>query len=1330
MEIFALLNAWIVFTLEVGSKWETSEQAKQDCVRRGKLIYKPNFLQRYFTYSWMNPLMSNKNLSFSDLPELPDDVNVGYHSAKLSSEWEKQARLMHQSLLRPLLSVVRNQLCVVLGLEILQCISLFVQPLLLRYLIRFFQQNRLQLADTAGSQLIDPSTTPQPLLIGLTLAFLMFFSSLATSFICSITHVKSREMGFNCRSSSMALVYAKCLRLSHAARTQGDTNVANLISVDVENIQTLSETVPLVVSIPVNLVISLAMLYSLIGYAFAAGFAVVPAMIYLNIFVSRRMEQLYDTQMEFKDARGSLTQELLLAIRSVKLYAWEAVMTGNIRRVRNDQELPTLKRIALWDAFGNFAWNISPFFLSTSVMALLVLLGDITLTPEVVFPTMAVLNLLSKPFYQIPSLVAAFIEGRVSFNRLTEFLTSGEIDFTAVTRLPAGNVSVNVANATFLWNAPCMRVDEDEERLIDETKVALTNINFQARTGQLSCVVGRVGDGKSAFIQSLAGELPMVSSAGIGEEKLERCGNIAYVPQEPWIMNASVKDNILFGHRLDGEFYQKTLEACALVTDLETFPQGDATVVGEKGISLSGGQRVRLSLARAVYARADIYLMDDVLSAVDTHVSQHIIDRVLSSTGILASRTRILATNNVPVLKHADRISVFQGGRIIDLGEYDRVSWRIKGEGEDSDKSEASNDKPIKPAQETPPKPDALQALRRASVATVSFRPFEDKEGKAEGRVSWSVYLTYTRIFGLSSGAIVVLFIALWPTFTILANYWLKLWSEENLVHGHNTDSWRNLAVYALLGLALGGSILVRSLLMRGRFALRASQVLHDTMLTAVVNSPMAFFESTPLGQIVNRFTLDINAADDGLARTIENCLEVCLDMIFVMTTILWTLPGMALLMGLLVMAFLYYQIYFIAASRELKRIAGIARSPLLSHIQETIEGVDSVRAYAKVEWFKQIHATNIENNLKADYLNVPVTRWLSTRLKALGSVVLFAATLLCVYSLTTATPLGPGTIGFIISYTLYLSSGLEDVVDYIVSTEVRFVAIERILEYWLLRPEADAATKINVSLWPNDGGVMFSNYSTKYPGSETLALKDISVSIKPGEKIGIVGRTGAGKSTLTLALFRLIGPTAGSVSIDGIAISSCEALSLHDLRSNLNIIPQNAHIFQGTIRSNLDPFNQFSDERVWECIKLAQIDQLLGQLLDQPQRIPGVTPEYLAAQCLSLPIVESGANLSSGQKQLVCLARALLNPSQVLVMDEATSSVDGKTDLIVQETIRKAFSSKTILTIAHRLDTVMNSDRILVLDGGEVKEFDTPETLLNNPDSLFYGFCQKGGFV
>jgi ATP-binding cassette subfamily C (CFTR/MRP) protein 1 len=1279
------------------------------------------------TFQWMGPLMRqgyDHYLTEEDMPPLPKGYGAGDSYDDLEDEWEKKPNLLWA-----VWKAFGGPFMVGGFFKFIQDILAFVQPRLLALLIKFVKDYQDKPEDN-------------PLSKGLVLAFAMFAVSIIQTAALHQYFQRAFDTGMKIKAGLTAAIYRKSLKAATRDKSTGD--VVNLMSVDTQRLQDVTQYGQIIWSGPFQIILCLLSLHDLVGNSMWAGVATLLIMIPINAWIAKKQKTLQQAQMKYKDHRTRLTSEILTNMKSLKLYGWEIPFIGRLNRVRNDEELENLKRLGKFSALASFPWQCAPFLVSCTTFAVFVKISDKPLSTDIVFPALALFNLLGFPLAVIPMVITAMIEASVAINRLESYLKAPELQSDAVTRLPRaverGENDILLKGCTFLW-----------ERT-PQYKVALDDISLQTFKGDLACIVGKVGAGKSSLLQAILGDL--YRECGTAQVK----GRVAYVAQVPWIMNATVKDNILFGSKYDESFYEQTINACALVDDLAILPDGDQTQVGEKGISLSGGQKARLSLARAVYARADVYLLDDPLSAVDEHVGRHIIDNVLGDSGLLASKTKVLATNSISVLSHADSIMMLSAGKIVETGKYVDVmaakgpifkllnEFGRKKQDSDTLRDDSSNAASVAPS--TTGSPDgpsssssivsiredntagsivkrrgSSHTLRRSSTASFRLPNFNvdsderkskhNKENMEQGKVKWSVYLEYAKASNIRYVILFMSFLVLAMALTTAGNVWLKHWSEVNTKYNRNPHIAFYLGIYLCLGLGASFVTVIQTFIMWMFCIVESAKKLHHDMLVSVVRAPMSFFETTPLGRIINRFSNDINKVDQVLGRTFVQFFSNTIKVLFTLIVISWSTPPFILFILPLLFLYIYYQRYYLRTSRELKRLDSVSRSPIFAHFQETLGGVSTIRAYSQQSRFNFVNEARVDQNMEAYFPSVSANRWLAVRLEFIGSIIILAAASFSVLQLK-ANLMTPGIIGLSMSYALSITQSLNWIVRMTVEVETNIVSVERILEYSNLKPEApefipDKQPGID---WPEQGGITFHNYSTRYRAGLDLILKQINLEIKPREKIGIVGRTGAGKSSLTLALFRIIEAAEGFISIDGVDTSQ---IGLHDLRTRLAIIPQDSQAFEGTLRDNLDPNNDHSDSELWRVLELSH---LKNHVVDNMEG------------GLDAKVKEGGSNFSVGQRQLMCLARALLTPTSILVLDEATAAVDVETDKIIQETIRTEFKNRTILTIAHRLNTILDSDKIVVLNQGEIAEFDTPAELLKRKDSLFYSLCKQGGFV
>ncbi|KAG1731999.1 P-loop containing nucleoside triphosphate hydrolase protein [Suillus paluster] len=1276
------------------------------------------------SFAWLTPLMKKGSKEFiteDDLPALlprDESENLG---KDLQSSLEK-----HSSLWTALFLSYGGPYLLAGFYKLLQDSLAFLQPQLLRWLLAYISS--YQSTKGTAHLLVGPSP-----LEGYAIAIIMFLASMVQTVILHQYFQICFETGMRVRAGLVTAIYKKSLVLSsdeRGSRASGD--IVNLMSVDASRLQDLCTYGLIAISGPFQITLAFVSLYNLLGWSAFVGVAIMIISIPLNTWIARMLKRMQEQQMKNRDRRTRLMSELLANIKSIKLYAWEYAFIRRVLHVRNDLELKMLKKIGVVTALNSTLWGGIPLIVAFSSFATASVFSSRPLTADVIFPAISLFMLLQFPLAMFSQVTSNIIEALVSVKRLSGFLHAEELQQDALMKsqkntLNIGDEVLSIKGGEFQWNK-------------QDISAALEDINLAVRKGELVGVLGRVGSGKSSLLAAIIGDMRKTD----GEVRL--FGNVAYAAQNPWILSATVRDNILFSHEYDEVFYNLVIEACALAPDLALLPQGDLTEVGEKGITLSGGQRARVALARAIYARADLVLLDDVLAAVDSHVARHVFDHVIGPQGLLATKARVLVTNSIAYLKYFDQLVYLRRGIILECGSYNdlisnsdsEVHKLVHGHATSGANSGTTTPGPSS-GRGTPTTSEenmqatlvgeleciAEKAARRESFkkAVVAAPPkLRDpsssgitKEHSEQGRVKMEVYSQYLHAASKEGFLFFVLTTVLQQVMSIISTFMLRLWGEHNRETGVNAGlADKYFLGYGLFNLAaifLGGC---SALLIWVFCSLRSSKHLHDSMLHSVMRAPLSFFETTPTGRILNLFSRDTYVVDQILARVIQNMIRTSAVCASIVLVIGFSFPPF--LIAVVPLTWFYYRVtvYYLATSRELKRLDAVSRSPIFAWFSESLAGLSTIRAYDQQSIFIADNARRIDRNQLCYLPSTSVNRWLAIRLEFVGAVIIFITALLTVAAVVTSN-VDAGLVGLVLSYALNTTGSLNWFVRSASEVEQNVVSVERIVHYAKdLEPEApyEIAENQPASEWPTAGEVEFREYSARYRPELDLVLKDISMTIKPKEKIGICGRTGAGKSSLLLALFRIIEPTSGTIFIDKVDISK---LGLHDLRSAISIVPQNPDLFEGTLRENIDPVGEHQDVDIWTALEHAHLKAYIESL-------PGG---------LDAPVQEAGSSLSSGQRQLLCFARALLRKTKVLVLDEATSAVDLDTDRAVQEIIRgPIFHDVTILTIAHRLNTIIESDRVLVLDGGRVAEFDTPQNLLENKTSIFRSMAMEAGLV
>lgn len=1107
-------------------------------------------------------------------------------------------------------------------------------------------------------------------------------------------------IGLHTRSMLIGAIYRKTLLVGGASKEQSTSGeMINLMSVDSHRFQDLIMYINLFWSAPLQIVLAIFLLYQELGLAVFAG---VLAMIVFMPLVAILVRMIKTAQLKLANVQDKRVQhmgEILSGIKVIKLYAWENSFISNLFGFRK-QELEHIVKIYNLDAIQVFFWTTSPFVVAICTFAVYIASNSSNvLTAEKAFVSITLFNLLRFPLTMLPNLINSLALTLVSAARIKKFLNNDELP--RYVERQESNEAITIEGGSLSWTSS------------DTNKGGnLKNIDLHVKKGSFVAIVGQVASGKSSMLSSILGDMYRIS----GRFNVCKSQSIAYVPQLAWIQNMTVKENILFGKSYDKDRYERIISACSLSSDLEFLPGGDEAEIGEKGINLSGGQKQRVSLARACYSDSNIYLLDDPLSALDSHVAQHIYTQILSSeTGILKEKTRVLATNSLFVLPYVDQVVLLKDGRIIESGTYKELMAKERGQfgdlmrqyfgnqkkdDEDEDKLEKhENDKLA----------DICGKTVKSVVSKQESSRLIDSEKMEIGSVNWAVYFYYFSALSYRWLTGLVFLLILASAFSLYSNIWLSLWSADShdpeLANDTELRAFR-IAIYGLLGGLNCLSILFGSLCL-ARGTVRASKRMHHQLLDGVMHSPMIFFDTTPMGRILNLFSKDINVIDTIMPNTFRSWLSCVFSVISTVLLICYAFPSFLIMIFVLGVVYYMIQKVFIVTTRQLKRLESTTRSPMWSNFGETLSGMSSIRAYDCVDRFVQYSDTLVDTNNSCAYPNVIANRWLSIRLEFFGNLVTSAVAIFSVYYKDLV---GAEIAGLTIAYSLNITQTLSWMVRMTSDLETNIVSIERVLEYmknkredeWIkgLRPNRD---------WPSQGSIDIKSYSTRYREGTNLVLRDINIQIRPGEKIGIVGRTGSGKSSLSLSLFRILEASSGEILIDGQNISN---FGLHDLRSRLTIIPQDPVLFSGTLRFNLDPLKLYSDYEIWKALDLAHLKTHIYQLKGG----------------LDYIVSEYGENFSLGQRQLICLTRAILRKSKILVLDEATASVDLETDSVVQKTIRDVFYDCTIITIAHRIHTILDSDRILLLDYGSVAELDSPEKLTNDPQSMFSALLRDAG--
>ncbi|XP_070559242.1 ATP-binding cassette sub-family C member 9-like [Ptychodera flava] len=1186
--------------------------------------------------------------------------------------------------------------------------------------------------------------------------------------------------GLQAKTAFQAYTYEKSLHLPMSALSSSDMTagqVTNYMSVDAMAIQWFTQYQAGLWPMPFLVVAILALLYMEIGVSALIGASFFIIFLPIQFMISDKFAKIQAEVLKKSDTRMKKINETLQSMKLVKLYGWEDMLFKAIDAVRGEQVQSLIKLGTCMSAI------LSLSLIATAIVSLLAFLSYSFLSPEPLTPDKAFVALAFFYQLYLPLVIFAqslryTADAVPSMRRLQQFFDYKEAG-SHENGLPAQNrgfqdidldeedSSDNESKAlhqtepsksgkdanemkktneetdkflllnsddhedygsfqeknSFLIENKCFLPDTTAFKVTDGifswnydgSSPVLSNINLIVPCGSLVIVIGLVGSGKSSLISAILGEMTTVSGSVQFNRKRNR---ISYVPQKAWLQNASLRDNILFGQIYDKDRYDAAIQACALQPDIDILPAGDMTEIGERGINLSGGQKQRVSVARAIYSNTDIVILDDPLSALDVHVSSHLLENGIMDLLVRQGRTVMLVTHQLQSLQFAHKVVLLDNGKIVregDLNEIKKHDWELFVAWEktlrtlsESDRETDTEDERIlsteeerlQLAKDVSKKEKREHELRKGSVGTL----IEDEE-RLTGAVSWRVYRTYAKAIKYPLVVLTLLLLAAQVGALMASNFWLSAWSEAGLktinktqeeIEGESMYYRRGYTVLTLTFVVF----LMAAVFVQVVTSLFAAKRIHFALLRNVIHAPMRFFDTTPVGRILNRFSSDTQIIDQKLwwsFLNVEITASTCLSALIAITIVT---PVFLILVAPFVVVYYFIQKYYVTTSRELQRIDSITKSPVFAHFSETLGGLTVIRAYRDENRFRKRLLEIVDiNNVTQLYLLCGF-RWLSIRLELVGAILAFISALTSLIScIVGAIP--PSWVGLAVTYAISICGQVSWMVRMFAECEMNMNAVERVNHYTKLKTEEYIGTYNPPPSWPDKGNIQFEDVSVRYADDLEPVLKDINVHFKAGKKIGICGRTGSGKSSLTLALFRMIETFKGRIIIDGIDISQVPLLTL---RTGLAIIPQDPVLFSGTIRFNLDPEYEKMDAELWAALGVAQLHEVVADL-----------PEQLEAD-----MSEAGENFSVGQRQLFCLARAFLRNSQILVMDEATSSIDVKTDAILQHVISTAFANRTVLTIAHRMSTILDSDNVLVLNEGRVVEFGSPEKLEKQDGSHF----------
>ncbi|XP_075660090.1 putative ABC transporter C family member 15 [Castanea sativa] len=1226
------------------------------------------------TFQWLNPIFRRGRVQKLELPHIPSipQSETAENASLLLEESLRKQKFEASLLPKAIAYAIWKSLVMNAAFAGINTIASYTGPLLITNFVNFLLVKE------------DNSSTHY----GLILAFIFFFAKTVESLTQRQWYFGAQRIGIQLKAALMVLIYKKSLFTKYVVLSNG--KIINLINVDAERIGDFCWYIHGVWLLPVQVILALIILYRNLGAApsIAALFATVLVMV-CNTPLANMQERLHSKIMEAKDSRIKVTSETLKSMRVLKLHSWEPSFLKKLLHLR-DTERSWLKKYLYSCSAVAFLFWASPTFVSVVTFGVCIVLKT-PLTTGTVLSALATFRILQEPIYNLPELISMIAQTKVSIDRIQDFI--GEEDQKKLIHYHTSNSSnfaIEIDIGEYAW-------ETSEEKLRRPTIKILEKMKIMK--GYKVAVCGPVGSGKSSLLSSILGEIPRISGGGITVY-----GRKAYVPQTAWIQTGTIRENVLFGKEMNKAYYEDVLEACALNQDIKIWQDRDLSVVGERGMNLSGGQKQRIQLARAVYSDADVYFLDDPFSAVDAHTATYLFKKCLMQ--LLSQKTVIYATHQVEFLDDADLVLLMKAGKIVQSGKYEDLIVDPNGELVRQMAAHRKSLNQVKPLQDDNTLTSRPCKINQIEVTEENFEAHIDngkltariqEEETETGRVKWSVYSTLVN--SAYKGALVPVILLCQVLFQGLqmgSNYWIAWATEEE----GKVSRKHMIGIFALMS---GGSsifILGRAVLL-ATIAVETAQRLFCGMITSVFRAPISFFDSTPSSRILSRSSTDQSTVDTDIPYRLAGlafALIQLLSIIILMSQVAWQV----FLLFLAVLAIsMWYQDYYITTARELARMVGIRKAPILHHFSESVSGAATIHCFNQEERFVTRILSLIDDYSRVAFHNSATMEWLCVRINFLFNLVFFLVLLILVSLPRSAVD--PSLAGLAATYGLNLNVLQAWVIWNLCNVENKMISVERILQFTNIPSEAPLVIEDHRPKpeWPTDGRIELENLHVQYNPALPMVLKGITCTFPGEKKIGVVGRTGSGKSTLIQALFRVVEPSRGRILIDGVDI--CK-IGLQDLRSRLGIIPQDPTLFQGTVRSNLDPLQQHSDQEIWEVIRKCR----LAEIVKQDQRL------------LDAPVAEDGENWSVGQRQLVCLARVLLKKRRILVLDEATASIDTATDNLIQKTIREETKGCTVITVAHGIPTVIDNELVLVLDEGNVVEYDSPAQLLKVKSSSF----------
>lgn len=1119
--------------------------------------------------------------------------------------------------------------------------------------------------------------------------------------------------------------------------------VTSLMSTDLSRIDLAIGFQPLVLCFPIPMIIAVIILIINIGVSALTGIGLFIVSLVICILLIQKLYTTREKVVKYTDERVSLMREILNNLKVIKFYAWEMAYKASILKIRHKE----MKYLFTIKVLRNFitAYAVTMPVLTSMLSFITLWATDHMQSPGKVFSSLSLYAILAQAIMLLPIALSTGADALIGFQRCNDYLSAEEFTEEVNNRMlsyedkfytgEVNDVAIQVKHANFTWESHEDDLDMElwkdhprgKEKGDNESDVGsldtyasnhkfkgLANVNLTIKNEEFVIITGVIGSGKTSLLNALAGFMKISNGSIIRNKEVLLCSTT-------WIQNATVRENILFGKPFDAQRYRQVLFACALEDDMAILPAGDKTEIGERGITLSGGQKARINLARACYADADVLLFDDVISAVDAKVARHIVVHLFR--GLLRDKTIVLATHQLGILEFADKVVFVDDGSVysgtLDQLVAKRESFRrLVEHGRESNESDEEDF-----ANSDYDASSSSQKLTNDEDNDLTGRTTTDEE-RATNAISWSIYKKYidlgSGIFGKFAAPIFIILVSIATFCQVFTNTWLSFWVEKKFKDRGDHFYVAIYVMFAFLTVIFTGIEFSMLAYMQDCSANK----LNLRAVEKILHAPMSFMDTTPLGRILNRFTKDTDSLDNEIGEQMRLFVFPMALIIGIIVLCTCYLPYFAVAIPFLGFAFVFLANFYQGSSREIKRLEATQRSLVYNNFNETLTGMSTIKSFKAEDDFIRKNDYFINRMNEAYYLSIATQRWLCVHLDIITSSV---ALIVCMLCITGQFNISASSTGLLLNYVLQLVGVLSLTIRSMTQVENEMNSVERLHEYAYRLPQEAAYTKEiqPPKEWPPSGYVTFKDVTLRYRPNLPPVLQHLDVNFYPGEKVGICGRTGAGKSSIMSALYRLIELEDGKIEIDGLDIST---MGLYDLRSKLSIIPQDPVLFQGTIRRNLDPFNEHEDYRLWKALCTAGLiseDQIKQVASMKYSPSEGIGYNSLHKFHLDRIVDDDGANFSLGEKQLIALARALVRDTKILILDEATSSVDFATDSKIQDTISSEFRHCTVLCIAHRLKTILNYDRVLVMDKGAIVEKGDPWKLYHDR-GVFRSMCDK----